>query len=94
MINLNRSKDNKWILQKNISSIKLMEAYIDALKKQNNEINCQNLQDNLRYDGLYMGRSADGSLSTMGVRFSQMCFYMFGYKKIINLYQVLLRNYY
>ncbi|ARR00910.1 hypothetical protein [Campylobacter porcelli] len=81
MINLNRSKDNKWILQKNISSIKLMEAYIDALKKQNNEINCQNLQDNLRYDGLYMGRSADGSLSTMGVRFSQMCFYMFGYKK-------------
>lgn len=43
MIELNRSKDNKWILQKNISSTKLMEAYIDALKKQNNEINRQNL---------------------------------------------------
>ncbi|SUX06700.1 hypothetical protein [Campylobacter lari] len=81
MINLDRSKDNKWILQKNINSAKLMQAYIGALKKQNNEINNQNLQDNLRYSGLYIGRSVDGSLNTMGVRFSQMCFYMFGYKK-------------
>ena len=31
--------------------------------------------------GLYKGRSTKGSDNTMGVRFSELCFYMFGYKK-------------
>ncbi len=81
MIKLNRSKDNKWILQKNISSTELMQAYVNVMREQNSEINTQSIQDNLRYNGYYIGRSIGGSLSTMGVRFSQMCFYMFGYKK-------------
>ncbi|WQW45900.1 hypothetical protein KVM81_03035 [Helicobacter pylori] len=81
MIKLNRSKGNKWILQKNISSTELMQAYVSAIKEQNNEINTQNLQNTLKNNGFYVGRSINGSLSTMGVRFSQMCFYMFGYKK-------------
>lgn len=80
MIKLNRTKD-KWILQKNISSTELMEAYLKASNDQDNIIDKQSLQASLREKGLYTGRTENGSLSTMGVRFSQMCFYMFGYKK-------------
>ena len=81
MIRLERSKDKKWILQKNISSADLVKAFIEGMNAQGNNINAQSLQENLRLKSLYKGRSVAGSLSTMGVRMSQMCFYMFGYKK-------------
>lgn len=81
MLNLNRSKDNKWIFQKNISSSDLIESFVDALKQQNNEIDKEKIKEILRNNDSYRGRSQQGSLSTMGVRMSQMCFYMIGYKK-------------
>ena len=81
MIELNRSKDNKWILQKNISSIPLFIDFVDALSNQDNIIDASNIKKQLKNKKSYRGRSDEGSSSTMGVRLSQACFYMFGYKK-------------
>ena len=80
MINLNRSKENKWIMQKNISSSELLEAFVSGLHKQSNIINHDYLVNYLRNTETYHGRSEHGSTNTMGVRLSQACFYMFGYK--------------
>jgi len=78
---LNRSKDNKWIFQKNISSKELMENFLSALEILKNEINTNNIKNILKDKFNYKGRSQEGSKNTMGVRLSQMCFYMIGYKK-------------
>ena len=79
MIELERTKNKKWIFQKNVSSPKQIKAYIEILEKTK-DLDKVQIQDELRKKGVYTGRSYDGSLSTIGVRFSQMCFYMFGYK--------------
>lgn len=79
MINLEREKNNKWIFQKNINSSDLMKSYVEVLNEIK-DIDKTQIQEKLREKNAYTGRSAVGSLSTMGVRFSQMCFYMFGYK--------------
>lgn len=82
MLKLNRSKDNKWIFQKNISSTELMNAFVNAIIGNNNgKIDKEKIKEKLRNEELYKGRSKKGSTSTMGVRLSQMCFYMQGYKK-------------
>lgn len=86
MINLNRSKDNKWIMQKNISSSELLEAFVSGMQNQNNIIDSDYLVNYLRNTNTYHGRSAEGSSNTMGVRLSQACFYMFGFKKDGNFY--------
>lgn len=80
MINLTRSKENKWIMQKNISSSELLEAFVSGMNNQSNQINHDYLVNYLRNTDTYHGRSAEGSTNTMGVRLSQACFYMFGYK--------------
>ena len=74
-----RCKDEKWIFQKNISSTNLIKAYLEVVNNSKN-IDKQHIKDELKRNNFYKGRSSSGSLSTMGVRFSQMCFYMFGYK--------------
>jgi len=81
MIKLNRTKQNKWILQKNINSKDLFKSFIYVMDKQGNNIDSKKLKSSLRSINRYVGRSAEGSDSTMGVRLSQMCFYMVGYKK-------------
>ncbi len=80
MLNLNRKKNNKWIFQKNVSSKDIIESYLDVLNEGSADIDYASVQQELRNRNIYRGRSYTGSLSTMGVRFSQMCFYMFGYK--------------
>ena len=86
MIELNRSKENKWILQKNISSSHLIKVFVDALDNQDNIIDKGHIKRQLQQNRTYSGRSDEGSTSTMGVRLSQACFYMFGYKKGKNFY--------
>lgn len=81
MINLNRSKENKWIMQKNISSSDLLEAFVFGMQNQNNVIDSEYLVNYLKNTNTYHGRSERGSTNTMGVRLSQACFYMFGFKK-------------
>ncbi len=81
LINLNRSKENKWILQKNISSSDLLEAFVSGMNNQKNIIDSNYLVNYLKNTNSYHGRSAEGSSNTMGVRLSQACFYMFGFKK-------------
>ena len=81
MIELNRSMENKWILQKNISSSKLLKTFVEALSEDDNEVDKEGLKNRLKDKDSYQGRSDEGSSSTMGVRLSQACFYMFGYKK-------------
>ncbi len=81
MIKLNRSKDNKWIMQKNISSSNLLEAFVSGMQNQNNIIDSDYLVNYLRSTHTYHGRSEEGNSNTMGVRLSQACFYMFGFKK-------------
>lgn len=80
MLTFDRRKDHKWIFQKNISSANLMEAYLEVLKETSNTIDFDEMQRSLKIKDLYKGRSFSGNVNTMGVRFSQMCFYMFGYK--------------
>lgn len=80
MIVLDRRKNHKWIMQKNVSSKNIITAYLKAIADENAEINYNTVKDKLKSESIYKGRSNSGSLSTMGVRFSQMCFYMFGYK--------------
>ena len=80
MLELNRAKDNKCIFQKNISSDALIKAFIEALEKQENKIDSESVKRTLKENESYKGRSEDGSANTMGVRLSQMCFYMIGYK--------------
>ena len=80
MIDLIRTKENKWIMQKNISSSKLLEAFVSGMLKQSNIINHDDLVNYLKDTKTYHGRSKEGNTNTMGVRLSQACFYMFGYK--------------
>ncbi len=80
MIELERTKEKKWIFQKNISSGKLIQAYVETINDLKNISAKESIQSNLRQMNAYRGRSEAGSFSTLGVRFSQMCFYMFGYK--------------
>lgn len=75
-----RRKDNKWILQKNINDKKLILSMVGLLTSNP----CATADDILQKSkacGVYKGRSVKGSPSTFGVRMSQVCFYMFGYKK-------------
>ena len=80
MITLDRRKNHKWILQKNVSSDDIIKSYLNVLSSSNGEINYAEVKQRLKDTNIYKGRSNYGSISTMGVRFSQMCFYMFGYK--------------
>ena len=77
---LNRDKENKWIFQKNINSNELIKLYLNALKKQDNKINYEISLKYLKEINGYKGRSSNGTTNTLGVRMSQMCFYMLGYK--------------
>jgi hypothetical protein len=75
-----RVKDRRWIIQKNISSDTIIEAFLDTSIKNDGVVNPVYVKETLRKNGFYNGRSEEGSISTMGVRLSQMCFYMMGYK--------------
>lgn len=79
MIELNRSKEHKWIFQKNISSANIIQQFIAITKRMDNRAHKEVMMSELRRSGFYHGRSALGSSNTMGVRTSQMKFYMFGY---------------
>jgi len=74
MLELNRSKDNKWIFQKNISSDVLIKDFIEVLGEQEDKIDLENVKNTLKQKTTYRGRSEAGSTNTMGVRLSQMCF--------------------
>lgn len=79
MIQLVRSKEYKWIMQKNVSSSQIIEATIDVLNNQE-QVNHTETLNILSDKGIYKGRNTEGAVNTMGVRFSQVCFYMFGYR--------------
>ena len=79
MLELVRKKDHRWILQKNVSSRDIITSFLEVASK-NKVIDYENIKNKLKINDIYKGRSTDGSSNTMGVRFSQMCFYMFGYK--------------
>ena len=78
MIKLDRSKENKWILQKNISSADLILKFVDIVN-ENELFDKYNIKKQLKTNDGYHGRNITGSSNTMGVRLSQSCFYMFGY---------------
>lgn len=80
MLELDRRKNHKWIMQKNVSSKDIIKAYLDVISNLGTQIDYSNVKQQLKMQSIYKGRSNQGSISTMGVRFSQMCFYMFGYK--------------
>lgn len=87
MLNLNRSKNNKWIFQKNINSSNLVEAFIQAQEMQWNIINREQTIEILRARNAYRWRGSDWAQNTMWVRLSQLCFYMFCYKKGDHFFQ-------
>lgn len=85
MIDLIRKKDQKWIFQKNVSSSALLKAYAQVVS-DNVVVDKAQIKQKLTANGTYIGRSSQGSISTMGVRLSEMCFYMFGYKTENNIF--------
>lgn len=73
---MNRRKDNRWILQKNIRTSQIMLDFIDSIRVNSNNIDYETLiQEMNQHD-----YSNITSQSTLGVRMSQMAFYMLGYK--------------
>lgn len=86
MIVLSRSMNNKWIFQKNTNSKDLIESYLNVINETKDVADKEKIIEKLKLLSGYHGRSDNGSLSTMGVRFSQMCFYMFGYKNENNTF--------
>lgn len=79
MIFLNRTKDHKWIFQKNIKSALIMQQFVSITNRMDNRAYKEVMLAELKRGGFYHGRSSSGSANTMGVRTSQMKFYMFGY---------------
>lgn len=79
MIELTRTKDHKWIFQKNISSANIIQQFISITNRMDNKAYKEVILAELRKNGYYRGRSEKGSSNTIGVRTSQMKFYMFGY---------------
>lgn len=86
MIQLERRKDEKWIFQKNVSSKNIIKAFLKVVSEIKNTDKKNEIKEKLREKNIYKGRSEKGSLNTMGVRMSQMCFYMFGYKSSSNIF--------
>ena len=84
MIELNRAKDNRIIIQKNINSKSQIDAFLEAINNLKNSTDAKLLLEELKSTDVYKGRSTKGSTSTMGVRLSQICFYMFGYRDSIS----------
>ncbi len=79
MIDLNRSKDHRWIFQKNISSSEIITKFIHATHSLNNCADKKIVLEMCKRNGSYKGRTNEGSSNTRGVRTSEMKFYMFGY---------------
>lgn len=79
-MNLRREREHRWIFQKNVSSSTIIKAFVRVLNEERANVDYGGIQQALRDQNIYRGRDSNGSLSTMGVRFSQMCFYMFGYR--------------
>ena len=79
MINLNRSKEHRWIFQKNINSSEIITKFIHATQLLNNCADKSIVLERCKRNGSYKGRTNDGSSNTMGVRTSERKFYMFGY---------------
>lgn len=79
MINLIRTKEHKWIFQKNISSKEIILQFLSIVENLKNRADNGQLLEGYKVSGLYSGRSEQGSENTMGVRRSEMKFYMFGY---------------
>lgn len=86
MINLDRSMNDKWIFQKNTNSKDLIKSYLNVINETKDVTDKERIIEKLKLSSGYNGRSERGSLNTMGVRFSQMCFYMFGYKNENNTF--------
>lgn len=79
MINLKRAKNNKWIIQKNINSAAIIKQFLYIAKRLNNSADKAEMLKEFKKSGYYKGRSPSGSENTMGVRTSEMKFWMFGY---------------
>ena len=94
MINLNRSVDDRWIIQKNISSGNQIEDFLRAIEKINKSTDYESLTKTMRDMGTYRGRGNGKVVNTMGVRLSQICFYMFGYKANQKFYPTPATNFY
>lgn len=83
-LNIIRDDKNKWILQKHISKKELFLEYLENLKERENKIDYLDILESSKRNFSYTGRSSEGSVSSMGVRMSEINFYMFGYKSTLS----------
>lgn len=81
MINLTRSFDKRWIIQKHISSLTNMDSFVETLTSYRLSFDNNDLMNEEKLKGVYKGRSENGESSSMGTRLSQASFYMKGYTK-------------
>lgn len=75
MIQLERSKAHKWIIDKNVNSKEILSEFAAIVSNTPRGFD----YDEMVSQTITQGRNADGSTITIGVRLLQACFYMFGY---------------
>ena len=85
MIELQRSLDHRWIIDKNVSSKDLLSQFAGVLKDESKGINYQSVLNKLTsYQGrpsytkvgLSNGNAPAGHSITFGVRILQLCYYI------------------
>lgn len=83
MIQLERSMNHKWIIDKNVNSKDILSEFAAILSASQNgfqfeDVVSRAISQGRKREGDYADK---GSTITIGVRLLQACFYMFGYSK-------------
>ena len=81
MIELQRSMDHRWIIDKNVNSKDILQDFAEIAKDCSRGFSFTDIVRKASARGSYQGRKSgeDGARITVGVRILQACYYMFGY---------------
>ena len=79
MISLERSNEHRWTIDKNVNSSDLLAAFANIMQTNHDGFSFDDAMAHISAQGIYQGRSDEGSTITIGVRLLQACYYMFGY---------------
>ena len=79
MIDLERSMEHRWIIDKNVNSKDILSEFAKIIKNKDTGFDFNEIKEHIHAAGTYHGRSDEGSTITIGVRLLQACYYMFGY---------------
>ena len=79
MINLERTMEHRWIIDKNVNSPDILSNFATVAQDATSGFRVEDILDSTGSDGFYQSRREGAEIITAGVRLLQVCFYMFGY---------------